>query len=137
MTDGLEARDELIETLRVFDVTENWRESVLKGTEIVIGGMVVAPMLCNTLEDTRGTVMGAGLKKMNHQSYQQLESSDAYFEDIFELVFNTKPPPTPPPMAPATNRMERSSESQKVVGRKPRIRDSSTRREVWASSVAL
>ena len=133
MTDGLEARDELIEILRVCDVTGSWRESVLEGTEGVVDGLVVAPMLCNTLDDTRATVMVAGLKKLSHQSYQKMESSEAYFVEAFELFFNAKPPPTPPPMAPATNRMARSSESQKVVGRKPRIRGSSTRRGITAS----
>ncbi len=137
MTDGLEARDELIVIPRVCDVTESWRVSVLEGTEGVIDGLVVALMLCNTPDDTRVIVMGAGLEKINHQSYQKIESSEAYFVEAFELFFNAKPPPTPPPMAPATNRMERSSESQKVVGRKPRIPGSSTRRGVWASSVAL
>ena len=67
MTDGLEARDELVEMLRGCDVTEGWRESVLEGTGGVTGGLVVAPILCNTFDDTGGTVMGAGLKKMNDQ----------------------------------------------------------------------
>ena len=127
MTDGFEARDELLEMLRVCDVTESWGETVLERTEGVIGGLVVAPMLCNTFDDTKGTVSGAGLKKINHQSYQRSESSEAYFEEVFELFFNRNPPPTPPPTAPATNRMERSSESQNVVGRNPRTRGSSTR----------
>ena len=49
--------------LRVCDVTESWGGTVLERTEGVIGGLVVAPMLCNTFDDTRGTVSGAGLKK--------------------------------------------------------------------------
>lgn len=98
MADGVEARDELIGLLRVCDVTESWRESVLEGTEGMIGGLVVAPMLCNTFDDTGVTVVGAG------------------FEEAFELFFDSEPP-IPPPMAPPTNRINRSSESQKVAGR--------------------
>lgn len=116
MADGVEARDELIGLLRVCDVTESWRESVLEGTEGMIGGLVVAPMLCNTFDDTGVTVVGAGLKKINHQLYQKIESSEAYFEEAFELFFDSEPP-IPPPMAPPTNRINRSSESQKVAGR--------------------
>ena len=123
--------------LRVCDVTESWRESVLEGTEGVISGLIVVPILCNTVDDTRVTVFGAGLMKMNHQLYQRSECSEAYFEAVLELFFNAKRPPIPPPMEPATNRMDRSSESQKVDGRKPSILGSSTRRGVWASSVAL
>ena len=57
VTDGLDARDELTEMLWVGGLTESWRESVLKETEGVIGGLVVVPVLCNTLDDTRGAVM--------------------------------------------------------------------------------
>ena len=136
MTDGFEASDELIEMFRVCDVTESWRESVLGSTEGAIGALVVAPMLCNTFDDTRGTVSSVGLKKITHQLHQRIESGEAYFEEVFELFFNAKPP-TPPPMAPATNTIDRSSESQKVGGRKPSILGSSTRRGTLASLVAL
>lgn len=138
MTDGPgAARDGLIEILGVCDVTEGRRESVLEGTGGLIDGLIVALTLCKTIEDTMDTVMGARLETINHQPYHRFGSSESYVEDGFELSFDTKLPPTPPPMAPATNRMARSSESQKVVGRKPRILDLSTRREVWAGSVAL
>ena len=102
----------------------------------MVGGLVVVPMLCNPFDDTGGTVSGAGLKNMNYQLYQGIESSKAYFEEVVELFFNAKPP-TPPPMAPATNTMDRSSESQKVGCLKPSILGSSTLRGAWASSVAL
>ena len=68
MTDGLEVRDELLAVLGVWDKAESWRKSVLEGTEVVICRLVVAPMLCNTFDDTRVTVIGAGLKKINYQS---------------------------------------------------------------------
>ena len=137
MTDGPDARDELIEILGFCDVIESGRESVLEGTKGVIGGLLVAPTLCKTLEDTMDTVMGATLETINHQPCHIIESCESYFEEGFELFFDTELPPTPPPMAPATNRMARSSESQKVVGRNPKILVSSTRRRVWTSSVAL
>lgn len=103
----------------------------------MIVGLIVAPTLCKTPEGTMDTVMGARLETINHQSYHIIESSESYVEEGLELFLDAKLPPTPPPMAPATTRMARSSESQKVVGRKPRILVSFTRREVWAGSVAL
>ena len=137
MTDGPDARDELVEIFEVCDVIEGGMESVLEGTKGVIGGLLVAPTLCTTLEDTMNSVTGATLETINHQPCHIIESCESYFEEGFELFFDTELPPTPPPRAPATNRMARSSESQKIVGRKPRILVSSTRRGVWASSVAL
>ena len=137
MADGPDARVELIEIFGVCDVTECGRETVLEGTEGVIGGLIVAPTLCKTPKDTMDTVMGARLETINHQPYHIFESSESYVEESLELFFDAKLPPNPPLMAPTTNRMARSSESQKVVGQKPRILVSSTRRGVRANSVAL
>ena len=88
-TDGVETSAELIETVGVCDVIEGWIESVLEGTEGVIGAPVIAIVLRKTVEDARDTAMGAGLEARNHQSARKIESSESYLEEDFELLFKT------------------------------------------------
>ena len=88
-TDGVETSAEAIEIVGICDLIAGWIESVLEGTEGVIGGPIVAIVLRKAVEDAGDTVMRAGLEDGNHRSACKIRSSESYFEEDFELLFKT------------------------------------------------